>query len=58
MAVKNKGKWGFVDSKGKVQIACKYAEVQEFHYVNGLSLVKDGNRSFYVDCSGTEYYAN
>lgn len=55
MAVKDNGKWGFIDRKGKVQIVSKYSEVSRFHNVSGLAVVNDGKRSFFIDCTGTEY---
>lgn len=53
MQVKDKDKWGFADSRGIVQVPCKYTSADAFN--NGIAKVSDGVRSFYIDCTGTEY---
>lgn len=53
--VKDKDKWGFMDSKGNVVIPCRYDSVEPFDYRWGIALVTTGKRSFYVDCNGVEY---
>jgi hypothetical protein len=55
MKVSSNGKWGFIDSKGQVQVPCKYASVEDYHYMAGLAKVNDGKRSFYIGCTGVEY---
>ncbi len=55
--VKDEDKWGFMDSKGKVVIPCRYDSVEPFDFRSGLALVTTGKRSLYVDCMGVEYYS-
>lgn len=48
------GKFGFINTSGKVVIPLKYSEASSFN--NGIALVKLNGISFYINSSGLEYY--
>ena len=47
VAVKNKGKWGFVNHDGKEVIPCKYDEVESFS--EDFAVVRIKNNYGYID---------
>lgn len=50
LAVKNNGKWGYIDSTGKEIIKPKYDEAKSFSY--GLAGVKTGNKWAFINIKG------
>ncbi len=48
-AVKNNGKWGYLDSTGKIFVEPKYMEAMSFHY--GFAVVSNGNDYGFIDTS-------
>lgn len=53
LANKN-GRWGIIRPSGQVILPLHYDAVKPFK--NGLALVRQGNRFFYVDTEGEEYF--
>lgn len=52
LAVKQKGKWGFMDSTGKVKIPLIYEKAGDFY--NGWAVVQKGMSMVYINTSGKE----
>lgn len=51
---KRNNHWGILSPKGEVILPLKYTAVKPFK--NGLALVRQGKRWFYVDREGNEYF--
>ena len=51
-AVKENGKWGYIDGTGATVVAAKYASAGSFS--EGLAAVKSGGKYGYVDRTGKE----
>ena len=46
------GKWGFIDSTGRITIACEYEAVGERGFSDGLAIVKLNNKWGFIDNTG------
>ena len=46
------GKWGFIDSTGRIAIACEYEAVGEQGFSSGLAAVKLDNKWGFIDTAG------
>ncbi len=53
LASKN-GRWGIIRASGQVVLPFRYHALKPFK--NGLALVRQGKRFFYVDTAGEEYF--
>ena len=53
--VRNGFKWGFIDKKGQQIIPTIYKDVEVF--CEGLAIVNDYNKRFYIDKKGIEYWS-
>ena len=51
-AVKQDGKWGFLDSTGKLVVPLKYTDAMSFH--NNLAIVSNGSSYGFIDKTGKE----
>ena len=54
-AVCLKGKWGFIDTTGKLVVPCVYGDAT-FDFEDGLALVEVGDDFGYIDKNGTKYW--
>ena len=52
LAIRDKGKWGFMNNKGEIVIAAKYDSCDSFKY--GYAKVKTGTKWGMIDRSGTQ----
>lgn len=49
------GKWGFINMAGKMLIPAKYDDVNKI-FQRGIAMVTLGDRTFYIDKTGKEYF--
>ena len=50
MAVQDGDKWGYIGRDGKIAIAAKYDEAQDF--TDGIAVVRQGAKKFFIDKTG------
>jgi WG containing repeat len=52
-------KWGFINTKGKVVIKCKYDDITDSDYYvfkEGIAKIIDNSIQFYIDNTGKKYF--
>ncbi len=52
--IKQNGKWGFINKKGKLEIPCIYEYVNSFK--EGLARVEQDGKRGYINTKGVEYW--
>jgi len=58
--IEENGKWGYLNTKGEMQIEPRFDEIGivEGHFRNGLALVEENSKQFYINKYGEKIWEN